>query len=256
MLVRQVPGHEVQGDDLRPLRGEDHPQPRAAQTDGPHRVGRAGGAHLVLQGDAQPAGRPAGHEDHQPGKGDLFPGLRGHQPRRHAAEDVPVVDRGGVPRRPHPISQQHLGGRHGRRGRPQAAGEPGPGEAFGGSAHGTDRDQLETEEEGPDQPAEDRRGDPRQRQPAGMDGVGRDPGDSARLASAGAVGFGQFRHQRLERPLPADHQPQQPAEEAGGPQRAGSDHPQREADVAAIGRRPVRQQPLQAARAGQQQPPA
>ena len=124
-------GHEVQGDDLRPLRGEDHPQPRAPQADGPHRAGRAGRAHLVLQGDAQPAGRPVGHEDHQPGKGDLLPGLRGHQPRRHAAEDVPVVDRGGVPRRPPPISQQQLGGRHGRRGRPQAAGEPGPGEAFG-----------------------------------------------------------------------------------------------------------------------------
>ena len=76
------------------------------------------------------------------------------------------------------------------------------------------------------------------------------------LRPVGAVGFGQFRHQRLERPLPPHHQPQQPAEEAGRPQRPGSDHPQREADVAAVGRRPVRQQPLQAARAGQQQPPA
>ena len=64
------------------------------------------------------------------------------------------------------------------------------------------------------------------------------------------LGFGQLRHQRPERPLPPDHQPQQPAEEAGRPERAGSDHPQREADAAAVGRRPVRQQPLQAARAG------
>ena len=62
-------GHEVQGDDLRPLRREDHPQPRAPQADGPHRAGRAGRPHLVLQGDAQPAGHAAGHEDHQPGKG-------------------------------------------------------------------------------------------------------------------------------------------------------------------------------------------
>ena len=119
-----------------------------------------------------------------------------------------------------------------------------------------DRNQLEAEEEGPDQPAEDRRGDPRQRQPAGVDGAGRDSGDSARPAAAGAVGFGQFRHQRPERPLPADHQPEQPAEEAGRPERAGSDHPQREADAAAIGRRAVRQQPLQAARARFEQPPA
>ena len=65
--------------------------------------------------------------------------------------------------------------------------ESGPGEAFGRVARGADRDQLEAEEEGPDQPAEDRRGHPRQRQQAGMDGAGRDPGDSARSAAAGAA---------------------------------------------------------------------
>ena len=43
-----------------------------------------------------------------------------------------------------------------------------------GAARRAGRDQLEAEEEGPDQPAEDRRGDPRQRQPAGVDGAGRD----------------------------------------------------------------------------------
>ncbi len=123
-------------------------------------------------------------------------------------------------------------------------------------ARRVDRNQFQAEEEGPDQPAEDRRVDPRQRQPARVDGPGRDSGHSARPASAGPVGLGQFRHQRLERPLPPHHQPEQPAEEAGRPERAGSHHPQREADVAAVGRRPVRQQPLQAARAGQQQPPA
>ena len=60
----------------------------------------------------------------------------------------------------------------------------------------------------------------------------------------------QLRHQRSERPLSPHHQPQQPAEEAGRPERAGSHHPQRKADAAAVGRRPVRQQPLQAPRAG------
>ena len=103
---------------------------------------------------------------------------------------------------------------------------------------------------GPDQSAEDRRGDPRQRQQARVDGPGRDPGDPARLAAAGAAGLGQFRHQRPERSVSPHHQPQQPAEEAGRSQRAGSDHPQRKADAAAVGRRAVRQQPLQAARAG------
>ncbi len=56
-----------------------------------------------------------------------------------------------------------------------------------GAPRGAGRDQLQAEEEGPDQPAEDRRGDPRQRQPAGVDGAGRDPGDPARPAAAGAA---------------------------------------------------------------------
>ena len=59
MRLRQVPRHEVQGHDLRPLRREGHAQPRPPQADGPHRARRAGRAHLVLQGDAEPAGQPA-----------------------------------------------------------------------------------------------------------------------------------------------------------------------------------------------------
>ena len=42
----------------------------------------------------------AGHEDHQPGKGHLLPGLRGHQPRRHAAEGPAAAHRGRISRRP------------------------------------------------------------------------------------------------------------------------------------------------------------
>ena len=66
----------------------------------------------------------------------------------------------------------------------------------------------------------------------------------------------QLRHQRLERSVSPHHQPQQPAEEAGRFERAGSDHPQRKADAAAVGRCAVRQQSLQATRAGLEQPPA
>ena len=130
MLLRQVPRDEVQGHDLRPLRREDHPQPRPPQADGPHRAGRAGGAYLVFQSHAQPSGGAAGHEDHQPGKSHLLPGLRGHQSRRHAPEAAATADRGGVPRRPPAISPTHLRRRHRRRGRPQAAGGPRPGEAL------------------------------------------------------------------------------------------------------------------------------
>jgi DNA-directed RNA polymerase beta' subunit len=73
------------------------------------------------------------------------------------------------------------------------------------------RNRQQAEEKGPDQPAEDRRIDPRQRQPSRVDGAGRDPGDSARPAPAGVARQRQLRHQRLERPVSPDHQPQQPA---------------------------------------------
>ena len=49
---------------------------------GPHRAGRPGRPHLVLQGDAQPPGHAAGHEDDQPGEDHLLPGLRRHRPGR------------------------------------------------------------------------------------------------------------------------------------------------------------------------------
>jgi len=68
------------------------------------------------------------------------------------------------------------------------------------------------------------------------------------LASAGAVGSGNFVHQRLERLYRRDHQPQTTAEEAGGPQRAGSDHPQRKRMCSNRVDALFEQQPLQAAR--------
>ena len=114
---------------------------------------------------------------------------------------------------------------------------------------GAGRDRQQAEDEGPDQAAQGRREPPRQRQQARVDGPGVHPGHPARPPAAGAARLGQLRHQRPERPLPPDHQPQQPAQEAGRPERARGHHPQREADAPAGGRRPVRQQPLQAARA-------
>ncbi len=89
-----------------------------------------------------------------------------------------------------------------------------------------------------------------------MDGHGRDPGDPAGPAAAGSAGKRQLRHERPERSVSPDHQPQQPAEKAGGPERAGSHHPQRKAHASAGGGRAVRQRPLPPSGAGQQQPPA
>ena len=106
------------------------------------------------------------HEDDEPGKGDLFPGLRGHEARRHGPQAAAASHRGRIPRRPAAIRRRLVRGRHGRRGGPQAADRIGPGEALAGAARRSGRNQLEAEEKRPDQPAEDRRGDPRQRQPA------------------------------------------------------------------------------------------
>jgi hypothetical protein len=52
VLLRQVQGHQAQGHRVRQVRRDDHAQPRAPQAHGPHQPGRAGRAHLVLQGDA------------------------------------------------------------------------------------------------------------------------------------------------------------------------------------------------------------
>ena len=98
-------------------------------------------------------------------------------------------------------------------------------------------------------PAENRRGDSRQRQQAGVDGAGRAfplfPPDLRPLVLLDSGNFATSDLNDLYRP---DHQPKQPAQEARRPQRAGSHRPQRKADAAAVGRRPVRQQSLQAAR--------
>jgi DNA-directed RNA polymerase subunit beta' len=57
------------------------------------------------------------------------------------------------------------------------------------------------------------------------------PGDPARPAPAGPAGERQLRHVGPQRPVPPHHQPQQPPQEAGRPQRARGHHPQREADA-------------------------
>ena len=87
-------------------------------------------------------------------------------------------------------------------------------------------------------------------------GAGRHPGHPAGPAPAGPARLGQLRDVGSERPVSSSHQPQQPVEEAARPERAGSDHPQREADAAAVGGRPVRQRPLPPQCAWLEQPPA
>ena len=234
---------------------------RPPQADGAHRAGRPGRPHLVFQGHAQPPGHAAGHAHDQPGTDHLLPGLRRRRPRRHAAQRAAAHDRGRVPqgqgtvqgRRP---VQRGVPGRHGGRGGPQALDAARLGVALQAAPPGAGRDLEQAEDQGLDQAAQGRRGLARQRQPARVDGARVHSGHSAGPSPAGPARFGQLRHQRLERPVPADHQPQQPAQEAGRLERARGDHPQRKADAAAGRRRLVRQQPLQAAGPGQLEPPA
>ena len=108
MRLRQVPRHEVQGHDLRSLRREGHAQPRAPQADGAHRSGRAGGAHLVLQGHAQPLGQLARHENHEPGKGDLLPGLRRHRSEGYSAQAAAIAHRGRISPGPRAIRRRRV----------------------------------------------------------------------------------------------------------------------------------------------------
>ena len=62
MLVRQVQAHQASRRRLRPLRRRSDAGPRAPRAHGPHRTGRAGLPHLVLQVHAV-AHRPGARHD-------------------------------------------------------------------------------------------------------------------------------------------------------------------------------------------------
>ena len=76
------------------------------------------------------------------------------------------------------------------------------------------------------------------------------PGHSARLATVGVARLGNFATSDLNDLYRRIINRNNRLQEAGRPQRAGSHHSQRKANVAAIGRRVVRQQSLQASCAG------
>ena len=126
-----------------------------------------------------------------------------------------------------------------------------------GPAHRPGRNRLEAEGQGPDQPAEDRRerSATRDNKPEWMvlDVIPVIPPDLRPLVLLDSGNFATSDLNDLYRRIINRNNR---LEEAGRPERAGSHHPQRKADAAAIGRRAVRQQPLQAAGAGQQQSPA
>ena len=94
VLLRQVQAGPLQGHHLRALRRRGHPRQGAARADGPHRAGRAGHAHLVLQGCAEPAGLPARPGAEGPGEGHLLRRLHDHLRGRRGAgsRDLPSLE--------------------------------------------------------------------------------------------------------------------------------------------------------------------
>ena len=93
-------------------------------------------------------------------------------------------------------------------------------------------------------------------QQAGVDDSGRDPGDSAGIAPAGAAGWRPLRDLRSERSVSPRDQPQQPVEETDRAACAGRDRAQRKAHAAGSRGCAVRQRPPRPRAARRQQPPA
>ncbi len=107
-------------------------------------------------------GSSAGDEDHQPGKGDLLPGLRG----RSIPGDTPLKPQQLLTEEEYRTAREQYGegafdADMGAEAIRKLLATARSGEALGGASRGAQRDRLEAEGEGPDQSAEDGRGDPR-----------------------------------------------------------------------------------------------
>ena len=87
MLLRQVQARPLQGHHLRALRRRGDAAEGAARAHGSHRPGRAGLAHLVLQGRAEPHRLPARHRPARAREGALLRGVDRHARRRRGARE-------------------------------------------------------------------------------------------------------------------------------------------------------------------------
>ena len=99
MLLRQVQARPLQGHHLRALRRRGDAAEGAARAHGPHRPGRAGLAHLVLQGRPQPDRLPARHRPARAREGALLRRLDRHDGRRGEARGRRQRPRGEGQRR-------------------------------------------------------------------------------------------------------------------------------------------------------------
>ena len=94
MLLRQVQARPLQGHHLRALRRRGDAPEGAPRAHGPHRPGRAGLAHLVLQGRAEPHRLPARHRSARAREGAVLRRLDRHERRQRGAREGPERPRG------------------------------------------------------------------------------------------------------------------------------------------------------------------
>ena len=85
VLLRQVQARALQGHHLRALWRRGHALEGAPRAHGPHPARRAGHAHLVLQGCAEPARLPARHRAEDAREGHLLRRAPRHVGRRPSA---------------------------------------------------------------------------------------------------------------------------------------------------------------------------
>ena len=99
MLLRQVQARPLQGDHLRALRRRGDAPEGAPRADGPHRPGRAGQPHLVLQGRPEPDRLPARHRPARAREGALLRRVDRHGGRQRGPREGPERPRGQGPHR-------------------------------------------------------------------------------------------------------------------------------------------------------------
>ena len=232
MLLRQVQAGPLQGHHLRALWRRGHPLQGPPRADGPHRAGRPGHPHLVLQGCAVPAGLPARHRAEGPREGHLLRRVHDHRRRRRGAAPRPVLARGQDRRRaqaargppglrhrdpdeearggPRPArgrgrqGRRQAQGARGRRARGQAAARP-----CAARARPARRGLEPVQEPQGARPRGRRDPLPRDEEPVrqvlrGLDGRGRDPEAAADLRPGGR---GRPRCARPSRPARASARP-------------------------------------------------
>ena len=122
VLLRQVQARPLQGHHLRALRRRGDAPEGAPRAHGPHRPGRAGLAHLVLQGRPEPDRLPARHRPARAREGPLLRRLDRHarSTTRSAQEDLERPR--GQGRRPSPSGSTSTATRRSPRSRTGSSG--------------------------------------------------------------------------------------------------------------------------------------